>query len=186
VNDSEVFEEIPRVSYAPDSGMLAEVDHPEAAIYQFPVVRKNSSATEDTGATPLSGEIGPGVPEAKEPARSFLQVGRKNLSEKDLSTPAARRFLIAEIERLDQQCVEHQGFVQKFHDQRVTIATLTESAKISTWKEILSGACLAVGAAGLGAAPGYFSIPGAVSYGIVFFGISLFLVGIGVASRVWR
>jgi hypothetical protein len=143
------------------------------------------SATEETGATPVAPEeIAAG--ERKEPARGFLQAARRGLSEEELSTPAARRFLIAELERLDELCVSNQSYVEKYHDQRVTIATLTEAGKTSRWNEILSFLCLSIGSAGLGAAPSYLGVPGAERYGLVFLGLSILLIIGGVASRVWK
>jgi hypothetical protein len=146
---------------------------------------KQISETEETGATPLaSAEIAAGA--TKEPARGFLQAARRGLSENELSTPAARRFLIAEIERMDLLCVENQSIVAKYHDQRVLIATLTEAAKASRWNEILSFLCLSVGSAGLGAAPSYLVVKGAESFGLVFLGLSVVLVLGGCASRMWK
>jgi hypothetical protein len=166
-----------------------QVDPPGATIYHFPVAEKTKlhdvSATDEEGATPLSSSAIT-VVETKEATRGFLQVGRRNLSEEELSTPAARRFLIFEIERLDQSCSENVGFIEKYHDQRVTIASLTEAGKKSRWNEILSFICLSVGSAGLGAAPSYFAIPGAIIAGTVVFGLSVILVGTGIASRVWK
>jgi hypothetical protein len=107
------------------------------------------SATEEAGSVPVS----PGTAataDIKETPRSFLVVARRNLTDEELATPAARRFLIAEIERLDQLCTEYQGIVTEYHEQRITIARLQESARPSRWVEILSSVCLAIGAAGVG------------------------------------
>jgi len=165
---------------------MDEIDRPGATIYEFPVSQPQSaSATEEAGATPVAAaEVA--ASETKEPARGFLQAARRRLSEEELSTPAARRFLIAELERLDLYCSESQQFVAKYHDQRVTIATLTEASKRNAWNEILSFMCLSVGSAGLGAAPSYLGIPGAQTYGLVFLALSAVLLVGGIASRVWR
>jgi hypothetical protein len=148
-------------------------------------VPEKLSATEDVGSTPTT-FIGVGkAPEEKEPARGFLQPSRRALSEEELSTPAARRFLIAEIERLDQECQESKEF-QKYHDQRVTIAALEVVVRASRWNEILSSICLAIGSAGLGAAPSYVTIPSLAAFGWIIFGLSTVLVAGGVASRIWK
>jgi len=81
------------------------------------------SATEETGSTPLSPTIAADG-ETKETPRGFLSVARRNLTDEELSAPAARRFLIAEIERLDQLCTTHDGIITEYHDQRVIIARL--------------------------------------------------------------
>jgi hypothetical protein len=163
------------------------VDPSGAIIYQFPGPEKleKLSATEEAGSTPSptpSNAIG----EVKESPRGFLQVSRRALSEEELSTPAARRFLIFEIERLDQQCSDYQGYAEKYHDQRVLIAALEENQKTSRWNEILSFVCLTVGAAGLGSAPSYLSIQNTSNFGWIILVLSMVLVGVGVASRVWK
>lgn len=146
---------------------------------------KTPLPTEEAGSIPVVGNE-TSAPETKNIPRSFLQAARRGLSEEELSTPAARRFLIAELERMDETCGEMKGFEKKYHDQRVEIATLIEAGKISRWNEILSFICLTVGAAGLGAAPGYLNVVGAEHYGQVFFGLSLILVLAGIASRIWK
>jgi len=148
-------------------------------------VAKNLSATEEAGAIPIApAEIA--ATETKEATRGFLQAARRGLSEEELSTPAARRFLIAELERMDEQCVSTQIYVERYHEQRVDLAKLTANTQTSKWNEILSFVCLSVGSAGLGAAPSYLSVPGAERFGLVFLGLSVVLVIAGVASRVWK
>ncbi len=139
-----------------------------------------SSATEETGATALV------LSETKEASRSFLQVGLRALNEEELSSSAARRFLLYEIERLDKICAKSEIFIEKYHDQQVEIATLTEAGKISRWNEILSFICLSVGSAGIGAAPSYISVPGVEKVGWFILGLSVILVGAGIMSRVWK
>lgn len=144
-----------------------------------------SSATEETGSTPLSSAAA-AVSDTKETPRSFLNVARRNLTDEELAAPAARRFLIAEIERLDQLCMEHEPIISSFHEQRVLIAELQATARPARWVEILSSICLAVGSAGLGAAPSYFSIPSAKPVGLVVVCLSTILVVGGIAPKVWK
>jgi hypothetical protein len=65
-------------------------DRPSATIYRFPVADKSSSiiiaptATEEGGSVVVS----TAVVEVKESMRGFLQVGRRNLKEEEISTPA--------------------------------------------------------------------------------------------------
>ena len=143
------------------------------------------SATEEAGSTPLS-SAAVAAADAKETPRSFLSVARRNLTDEELAAPAARRFLIAEIERLDQICTENQVIVTEYHEQRVTIAKLQETTKPARWIEILSSICLAIGSAGLGAAPSYFSIPSATSVGVVVVALSAILLVAGIAPKVWK
>src|SRR5438046_1823242 len=125
-------------------------------------IGQESSATEEAGAEPVKTTAGGAT---KEPPRGFLAVARRNLTEEELASPAVQRFLIAEIERLDQLCTDQESFVGRFHDQRVQIASLTEQSRRSRWNEILFALCLSIGSAGIGAAPGYFAIPGAGTTG---------------------
>jgi hypothetical protein len=153
--------------------------------YQSEMVVGTSSATEETGSTPLSSAAA-AAGDAKETPRSFLSVARRNLTDEELSAPAARRFLIAEIERLDQLCMDHEPIISSFHEQRVTIAELRAAAHPARWVEILSSICLIVGSAGLGAAPSYFAIPNAQPVGLVVVCLSAILVVGGIAPKVWR
>ncbi len=159
-----------------------DVDPPTATIYQFPMSESGkmgtigpmgaTGPTDDRGAVPVvvGGEV-------KEASRSFLEVARRALTEEELSGPAARRFLLYEIERLDQLCAKNEPFAEKYHDQRVTIASLTEGAKISRWVENLSSICLAVGSVGLGASISFLTTPGGynVNWGWIAFGLCLIL-----------
>jgi hypothetical protein len=168
--------------------MTLRVDPPGATIYRFPVADKlstipSSSATEESGSVAVTGAH---VADTKESTHSFLQVARRNLREEEISTPAVGRFLIAEIERLDHFCDEHKHFVEMYHDQRVTIATLSETGKTSRWREALSIACISVGFAGLGAAPNYLAVAGAERFVWIVIGLSLVLVSIGLLSRVFK
>jgi hypothetical protein len=171
--------------------MAVEIDHPTATIYEFPMAEKANPlvATGLTGPTDERGAL-PVVTggEAKEAGRSFLEVARRGLTEEELSGPAARRFLLYEVERLDQLCAKNESFVQKYHDQRVTIASLTEGARTSRWIEILSSICLAIGSAGLGATVSFLTAPGAanLSWGWIAFGLCLILTVAGVAPRVFK
>ena len=110
----------------------------------------------------------------------------RNLKEEEISTPAVGRFLIAEIERLDQLCDDHKKFVEMYHEQRVTIATLTVTGKTSRWREVLSITCISVGFAGLGAAPNYLAVAGAERFVWIVMGLCMALVSIGLLSKVFK
>jgi hypothetical protein len=142
-----------------------------------------SSPTDETGSVALA-EIG--AAQAKESARAFLQSGRRNLKEEELDSPAVRRFLLAEIERLDLLCADNQTYVQEYHDQRVEIATLKEGGRKSVSREVLSTVCLSVGFAGLGASPNYLVVAGAERFVWIVIGLSVVLVLSGILSKVWK
>jgi hypothetical protein len=159
------------------------IDHPEATIYLFPVENKQTSATEESGSTPIENPDAPGN-ETKESPRGFLQVGRRNLTQEELSHPAVQRFLIFEIERLDRACADTGGYVELYHDQRVTIASLSENVKVSRKNDILSSLCLAIGSAGIGAAPSIIGLKeGGIPGALVGIFSAVLLLG-GIASRM--
>ncbi len=105
---------------------MGKIDRPSAAIYRLHMVSGANSATDERGSVPIPAHVAAET-QAKEPARAFLQSARRDLSDDELATPAARRFLIVDLERLDDRCAQLQSYEQRFHDQRVTIATLTPS-----------------------------------------------------------
>lgn len=142
--------------------------------------RQDNSETDEAGATPIPQSSGDSQ---KEQPRRFLESGRKNLSPEELASPAAGRFLIAEIERLDGQCAELKVVEKKYGDLRVEVASLQERATTSKLLEITSFACLSVGSAGLGAAPSYLSLDGALALGLVIAAGSTILVAVGVFAR---
>lgn len=161
-------------------------DRPGATIYPFPVAAKAKaplSATEESGSIALP----PGtIVESKEPTRAFLQSGRRNLKEEELDSPAVRRFLIAEIERLDQACSDSKEFEQKYHEQRVEIASLTEGSKRSVSREVLSTICISVGFAGLGAAPNYLWVAGVERFVWIVIGLAVVLIAGGIVTKAWK
>lgn len=160
-------------------------DPPSATIYRFPVAEKpvSISATEEAGSIALTGA---GYSNIKEPARSFLDSGRRNLREEEIDSPAARRFLIAEIERLDQVCAELDSYKDQYHDQRVELTQLRAEKTKSIFHEILSTFCISVGFAGLGAAPNYLAVAGAERFVLIVIGLSAVLVAGGFITKAWK
>lgn len=138
--------------------------------------------TEEAGSEPVSG-VTNGV---KQEPRRFLGLARRDLSEDELATPAARRFLIAEIERLDIECDVLRATASELVDFKVANAKLAESQKKSTWNEILSFACSTLGAVGIGAAPSYFGVAALQPTAWTILVGSALLVIIAVLSKVMR
>lgn len=145
--------------------------------------RIDPSATEEAGSTPVHSE---NAADQEKDARRFLTPARRDLSEEELASPAARRFLIAEIERLDTECADHKEIRQQYNDLRVEHARTQERGRRDKWNEVLSFVCLSVGSAGIGAAPSYMMEPTLAAVGWVFLGGSVLLVLIGVASKIWK
>ena len=145
-------------------------------------VPNDNAATEEAGSTPVGVDAAASQP--KQQPRRFLDVARRDLSEEELASPAARRFLIAEIERLDDDCGELKPLRQELLTLKVENATLKEAGKKDTWKERLSFVASTIGAAGIGAAPSYIGTAATSQAGwIIAVGAAL-LVLVAVWSRL--
>lgn len=138
------------------------------------------TSTEEAGGVEV---VAPSKGDVKDLPRSFLGPARRELNEEELSAPAARRFFIAEIERLDEEVLNLRVFRDKFHETNTRLAVLEASTKPARWNELLSFVCQTVGAAGLGAAPSFISVS---TYGWVFVLFAVVLLGTGIASRIWK
>ena len=140
----------------------------------------SQSPTDEAGSVPLAVDANSGIPKA---ARGFLKTATRDLSEEELASPAARRFLIAEIERLDKDCddlrqlrIDHGALREKY-------ARLDEKAKRVRWVEILSTAALSAGSVGIGAAPSFVIVNEVATVGWIILACSLLLAIAGIASR---
>lgn len=142
------------------------------------------SPTEESGSIPTVAAEQDKRGEVKR--RAFLSSAMRDLREEELDSPAARRFLIAEIERLDRDCDEHKDLGREHNDLRVKYARLEERSSKHKWLEVLSFVATTVGAAGLGAAPSYISTTTLAPVGWVFAIGSALLVISGVAFRVLK
>jgi hypothetical protein len=101
--------------------------------------------------------------------------------EKELTT-AAKRFLVAEINRLVEENRELKQFKEKYHDADKKLAVLRETSKPVRNNLFLSSACLIAGSAGVATAPSFLSIS---QYGwYVFVSVSAMLLVAGIASRI--
>ena len=157
----------------------------EAIIYQFPMTGTQLvvAETEETGAVALAVDA---QGSEKVTVRSFMKVAIRDLTEEDLSTPAARRFLIAEITRLERQCDRDGTAQENCHALELKLAGLESKLESSTWQEILSFSCLSIGSVGLGAFPSYIALKDGFVDGIVIGILSVALIGVGVLSRVFK
>ena len=94
----------------------------------------------------------------------------------------AKRFLIAEVNRLVEENRQLRQFKDKYHDVDKKLATLKETHRPFRTNEFLSSVCLIAGSAGLGTAPSYLSLN---SYGwYIFLVISALLLISGIAAKV--
>lgn len=161
-----------------------KIDQPGATIYAFPMLSKAVSATEETGSVPVAA-ADVAATAAKEPLHAFLGAARRDdLTADELATPATLRFLISELERLNDRCIGLES-VEKIHnDLRVEHARLEERADRSKWSGLLSDACLSIGSLGLGAAPSYIGLPGVEHVGFVVLAGAAVLILFGVVAKV--
>lgn len=147
-------------------------------------LRPEQQPTDEAGSVAVRLPVGE-VPEKGTP-RNFLDTARRDLSEEELASPAARRFLIAEIERLDEECSGHRALRDDHADLRVEVATLRAVQSRSRSVEFLLFMTSTLGAAGIGAAPSYFSLVGGQTVGFVVFAASALLIASGIISRVLK
>lgn len=142
------------------------------------VMNKNEladSATEETGSVTSTHAA------AETKRRSFLRVGRRDLSEDELATPVTCRFLIADVERQEEEIEDLREKLKDYDAIKVENTILHQQSRRSFIIELSSYGFLSIGSAGLGASIGYIPIS---SLGWVFFGLSILLVGFGIAVRV--
>jgi hypothetical protein len=94
----------------------------------------------------------------------------------------AKRFLIAEINRLVEENQQLKQFKEKYHDVDKKLAVLKETIKTFRRSLFLSSACLMAGSAGVAAAPSFLSIN---QYGwYIFVSVCVLLLIAGITARV--
>jgi hypothetical protein len=125
-------------------------------------------------------------PVSKEPKRAFLAKARRNLDETELGSPVVSRFLIDELERLDEELAETRTYRDRFHSRDKELAVLQAHTRAFTRLELASFVMLAVGSAGLGASPSFITLATMEVYGWIVFGLSMILVIAGVAVRILK
>lgn len=111
----------------------------------------------------------------------FLKKGYRDLDESELATPAAVRFLLADIDRLNGEVSELKPFRDRSFQLEKAVAILEEKTKSTLSFEILSAAGLAIGAAMVGysrylwdsSPTGYFAL-----------GVGLLLMAGGLVARL--
>jgi hypothetical protein len=136
---------------------------------------KTGDVTDESGS--VETEI---AAEAKLSAHEFLKSGRRDLSEEEIRSATSVRFLISELEKSSDEISRLRPYVDKYHEADKNLAVIRKSLESSKWNEILAAICLAVGSAGLGAAPSYSAV-GKISIFLIVF--SLILI---VASIIFR
>lgn len=86
------------------------------------------------------------------PKRPYSKLTRE-LSEEDLSNPPVQKFLLGEIDRLEERIQQLEDFEKQFHENDKERAVLEEKLKTSNAYEILYSFCLAFGSGLIGLTP---------------------------------
>jgi len=97
-----------------------------------------------------------GATAAQPPAiktRRALSGLKRELTNEELSSTGTQKMLLEELERLSQEVGNLSGYRESFYQADKLVAVLEEKLKRFKSVEIVSGACLAIGAAALGYAP---------------------------------
>lgn len=111
--------------------------------------------------------------------RSFTSLPRE-LSGKEFLSPAVVKLLYDDIERLERDNVELSGFKNRFHETDKRVAVLEQKLQMNLGSEIISIACLTVGAAALGYAPNLWASQPA---GAIVLGFGVVLLGAGLYAK---
>lgn len=114
--------------------------------------------------------------------RAFKNVPRE-FSDEELSSPAVHRFLINDIDRLEQDNVDLSGFQEEYYKADKKAAVLTEKLKANVAQDVAFGVFLTVGAALMS-----FAVPLWVHqpFGLVSLSIGSILVIGGIICKVVR
>ena len=97
---------------------------------------------DETGAAPVKTDA------RKE--RKVLSALPRELSKEEFKSPGSQKWMLAELERLDEESRELKGIRDMYSNLRVEHAIAQANLRVSLSFEILSGALLAVGSAMLG------------------------------------
>jgi hypothetical protein len=136
----------------------------------------NIEAPEDqepAGSTPPTGA----EPTKLKSRRKALSTLRRELSDKELLSPAVQKLLLDEIDRLEDDNTELAGYRSRFHEADKKSAILEQKHRVSISQEVISMSCITVGGAALGYAPSIWSVQPTGSLSLAF-GVVLVLGGI--------
>ena len=112
--------------------------------------------------------------------RKSLSKIRRELSDEELSSTAAQRMLVNDIDRLERENVVLCEFRDRFYSMDKKTALLEERAKKSLAGEMIFGACLTIGAAAIGYAPAVWDSQPSGWISLIF---GFLLVMVGIVSR---
>lgn len=142
--------------------------------------RADETATEETGSHVVSSSIEKGK-------RKLLDAARRDLSEKELATPAGQQFMIETIDRLEREVSLLSDYRNKFYENDKALAVKTKEKDDAVTGSILTSALLAIGSAGVGAAPSYITLTDlskVSTFGWIFLVLSALLLVTAVTAQV--
>ncbi|WP_136256499.1 hypothetical protein [Metallibacterium scheffleri] len=122
-----------------------------------------------------SGAIVTTVPATK--TRRALSGLKRELTDEELAAPGTQKMILEELERLSDENSRLSSFKDDYHRADKNLAVVEEKQKRNIAAEIVSGSCLAVGAAALGYAPAVWASPPSGVIALVF-GAVLIICGI--------
>lgn len=129
----------------------------------------------------------PGAPAVPEPQptksksqRKAFSSLRRELTDKELSSPAVQRLLLDEIDRLEEDNTELAGYRGRFYEADKKAAILEQRNSIRVAQEIVSLSCITIGGAALGYAP---SVWGSQPSGFIALGFGVVLVICGIVAK---
>jgi hypothetical protein len=100
--------------------------------------------------------------------RRALSGLKRELTDQELAEPGTQKMILEEIERLSDENGRLSSFEDDFHRVDKDLAVVKEKQKRNIAAEIVSGSCLAVGAAALGYAPAVWASPPSGAIALVF------------------
>lgn len=112
--------------------------------------------------------------------KSFARI-KLELSDDELSSPGVQKMLVEELGRTQELLASMEEYREKFYKVDKELAVEKEKGKKNLAFELISGGCLAVGAAVFGYAPSLTTLPLA-GWMAVTAGAVLTLIGIGAKA----
>lgn len=112
--------------------------------------------------------------------RQSLASARRELSEKELASPAVIKLLLDDIDRLEDENTALSDYRSKYHDTDRKLAVLEQKNKQSKAHEVIAVACQIVGAAALGYVPAAWSTQPTGAICLIF---GVLLVGGGLVAK---
>ena len=97
------------------------------------------------------------APVAQQKGRRSFNAVRRELSEDELATPGVQKLLLDELDRLERELRDSQGYRERFSEADKRAAVLEEKFKTYTSVEIVSMVCLAAGSLMVGLVPSAWS-----------------------------